>query len=294
MPAKHPNRKAACVLALLTLAVYKPALRAQNDAVPQADRNWTAAVQKGDATASGALLDSQFEWIDAKGQLRSRAETLGSLATLAGVVQGETNVQSYSYNRMQVFTGERQNVRFMRIWVQRSEGWRLFQMIETVRLASAPTPFAPPTGGPVLDCDNPCRTIPFNPQTSAQRQMLDIFKQLKVDEWKPNPDNWAPYVLDDVYYVTGAASMSKADRVARLAEQRRTGAVALPGDPVVSMRIAEFGQSAVMFARHNPFRGGKPYYSVRVWTHRDGRWQLANTQQTVIDSAANVASMIPR
>jgi hypothetical protein len=124
--------------------------------------------------------------------------------------------------------------------------------------------------------------------------MLAIFKQLKVDEWRPNPDGWGRYVLEDVYYVTSAAVMSKGDRVARLAQQRQSGAVALPGDPVVSMRIVEFGQSAVMLARHAPYRGGKPYYSLRVWAHRDGRWQLANTQQTAIEAAAPVAAVTPR
>jgi len=40
-----------------------------------------------------------------------------------------------------------------------------------------------------------------------------------------------------------------------------------------------------MIARHDPYRGGQPYYSRRVWAFRDGRWQLANTQQTVIAAA---------
>ena len=41
------------------------------------------------------------------------------------------------------------------------------------------------------------------------------------------------------------------------------------------MRIHDFGDSAVMVARHTPFRGGRSYYSLRVWAFRDGRWQLA-------------------
>ena len=45
-----------------------------------------------------------------------------------------------------------------------------------------------------------------------------------------------------------------------------------------------------MTARHNPYRGGKPYYSVRVWAFTDGRWQLANTQQTVIADAPEAAA----
>jgi len=105
-----------------------------------------------------------------------------------------------------------------------------------------------------------------------------------MDEWHPDPDDWAPYVLDDVYYVTETAQLSKADRVERLAALQKTGEPSTPGDPVVSMRIHDFGDSAVMTARHTPYRGGDPYCSLRVWAFRDGRWQLANTQQTVVRS----------
>jgi hypothetical protein len=44
-----------------------------------------------------------------------------------------------------------------------------------------------------------------------------------------------------------------------------------------------------MFARHAPFRGGKPYYSIRVWALRDGKWRFANSQQTTIEAAAPAA-----
>jgi hypothetical protein len=100
-------------------------------------------------------------------------------------------------------------------------------------------------------------------------------------------------VVDGVDYVTSAGPLSKADRVARLAQKKQTGAAVTPGDPVISMRIVEFGNSAVMIATHRPYRGGKPYYSLRVWTYRDGRWQLANSQQTTIDAARPVPGITP-
>ena len=280
-----------CALAQGAFAAQSP----RESAAQPSDKALLAAVGKGDATAAGALLDTQFEWTNAAGLTRNSSETLQNISALAAGLQGETGVQSYSYDQLEVFTGTRPNARFMRIWARRPQGWRLFAMIETASTPGAAAPFPATLGGPALDCDNPCRTIPFNPETPAQREMLAIFKQLKVDEWRPNPDGWGRYVLEDVYYVTSAAVMSKQDRVARLAQQRQSGAVALPGDPVVSMRIAEFGgQSAVMLARHAPYRGGKPYYSLRVWAHRDGRWQLANTQQTTIEAAAPVAPFTPR
>ena len=113
--------------------------------------------------------------------------------------------------------------------------------------------------------------------------------QLKMDEWHPNAERWAPYVLDGVFYTTATAQLSKEARVEHLAALEQTGEPSMPGDPVVSMRIVDLGDSAVMFARHDPYRGGQPYLSVRVWAYRGGRWQLANTQQTAIMDAPPVA-----
>jgi hypothetical protein len=57
------------------------------------------------------------------------------------------------------------------------------------------------------------------------------------------------------------------------------------------MRMFDFGEAAVMITQNAPYRGGKPYYSVRVWTLRDGRWRLANSQQTTIDAALPIAGI---
>ena len=280
-------------LVLCASACGSPPAQLPQETAQQTEASWLAAAQ-GHAAAAGALLDEQFEWTDSQGQSRGRDQALASLPALAANLQGQSNTRWYGYDQLEVLTGERPGARFMRVWARRPQGWRLFAMIETASAAAAPQPFSPTMSGPALDCGNPCRDIPFNPESPAQQEMVAIFEQLKVDEWHPNPERWAPYVLDDVYYVTSAVSMSKADRVARLTQQRDSGAAAVPGDPVLNMRIVEFGPAAVMMARHAPYRGGKPYYSVRVWAHRDGRWQLANTQQTVIEAADPVAAVTPR
>ena len=168
------------------------------------------------------------------------------------------------YGHVTAVTSARPGARTMRVWVLRAEGWRLFAVIGTA-LTTGTTPFAAAGGATAGDCDNPCRSMPYTPTSENAKTIAGIFQQLKMDEWHPNPENWAPYVLDDVYYVTATAQLSKADRVARLAKAKETGAPSVPGDPVVSMRIVDLGDSAVMTARHNPYRGGKPYYSVRVW-----------------------------
>lgn len=251
----------------------------------QADRSWMAALEHGDTAAISDFLDQEFQWTDAQGHTRSKTESMETLASLAAALRDETDRQAYHYGRVHVITSAQPDARTMRVWALRPDGWRLFNVIRT-RLTTGGTPFAATGPAGDADCDNPCRSMPFSPATDNEKTIAAIFQQLKVDEWRPDPDNWAPYVLDDVYYVTATAQLSKADRVEHLRKLRESGAPSVPGDPVVSMRIHDFGDSAVMIARHTPYRGGQPYHSVRVWALRDGRWQLANTQQTVIADAA--------
>ena len=260
-------------------------------AAVEADRHWMSALEKNDVPAARALLDADFQWTNSDGVTVDRSTAIANVAALAAALRGDTGVQTYDYGQVAVITSVRQATRLMRVWALRPEGWRVFAVIGTEQ-ATGTTPFAASGGEESGDCDNPCRTMPFTPRTENEQSIAGIFQQLKMDEWKPNPANWAPYVLDDVYYVTATARLSKGDRVARLVQLKDTGAPSVPGDPVVSMRIAEFGDAAVMTARHTPYRGGQPYYSVRVWARRDGRWQLANTQQTTIAASKDEQAVV--
>ena len=229
----------------------------------------------------GGLLDPEFEWTNSAGRTRTGPESLEVVADLLADMQGETDVQTYDYGRVSVITSARPEARMMRVWGLRPDGWRALGVISTA-LATGTTPFAA-TGSDVAgDCDNPCRTMPYGPTTETEKTLAGLFQQLKMDEWHPNPERWKPYVLDGVDYVTATAQLSKAARVAHLTALEEAGEPSAPGDPVVSMRIVDLGDAAVMRARHTTYRGGVPYYSVRVWAFRDDRWQLANTQQTVI------------
>jgi hypothetical protein len=250
--------------------------------VAAADAAWIAAMLGNDPSVAAGVLDTEFEWTNSQGRTYARGEAIGNLKALAADLRGEINLQHYDYGNVHVITSARDGARMMRVWVRRPDGWRALGVITTT-LVTGTTPFAA-AGAASGDCENPCRTMPYTPSSENARQIAAIFMQLKMDEWHPDPAGWAPYVLDDVYYVTETAQLSKDDRVKRLTGLKESGAPSTPGDPVVSMRIHDFGDSAVMLARHTPYRGGDPYYSLRVWAFRDGRWQLANTQQTVIRS----------
>jgi hypothetical protein len=245
-----------------------------------ADLRWIEALERGDAATARELMAAPFQWIDTAGRLRGLDAALDDIGALAAGLRGERGLQTYRYGSIAVITSERAGERVMRVWARAPKGWHALAVIGTA-LTTGATPFAAgdaPTG----DCDNPCRSLPYAPTTDNQRTIAELFMQLKLDEWQPNPERWADHVLDDVYYTTATAQLSKAARVEHLTALREAGRQSTPGDPVVSMQILDYGDAAVMFARHDSYRGGRPYWSVRVWAVSDGRWQLANTQQTVI------------
>ena len=268
----------------MSTAASAPAASAAGDerTAFQADREWIAALERSDAAAAGALLDSEFEWTNSEGRTRSGPESLEVVAELLADLQGEADAQAYDYGRANVVTSARPGARMMRVWALRPDGWRALAVISTA-LATGTTPFAAAGSEVAGDCDNPCRTMPYVPTTETEETLAGLFQQLKVDEWQPNAERWTPYVLDGVDYVTATAQLSKEARVAHLTELEEAGESSAPGDPVVSMHIVDLGDAAVMRALHTTYGGGVPYYSVRVWAFRDGRWQLANTQQTLIE-----------
>jgi hypothetical protein len=264
---------------------------ADKNKAEEADHALVRALEKGHRAEVGTLLDAQFAWTDAQGRTLTKAEALEHWGELAADHQEERDVKTYDYQTVEVLTGVHHNERFSRIWVKRPEGWRVFVILDTA-MASGTAPFSTAASGAAGECENPCRTVPYTPSTAADRAIVATFERLKMDEWHPDPDDWAQYVVDDVAYVTSAGALSKADRVAHLAQQKQSGAAIVPGDPVISMRVFDFGEAAVMVTQNAPYRGGKPFYSVRVWTLRDGRWQLANSQQTTINSARALAAVV--
>jgi len=273
---------------LLFLAIWvgllNPRLATADDTQPlvQADQSFLKSLQAGDLKAVSALLDEKFEWTDTAGKTRSKQETLLDIKVIADSSSGEAaDVRTFNYGEVGYVLGARRDVRFLRVWVKRGADWRLFNDLETpIPAEAAPLPSV--TG----DCANPCRTLPYTPTTEMDKAILDAWQHAKNDEWHPNPDDWALRVADE-FLIINRTARGKVERVGMIAKQRQNGEAGPPGDPIVSMRMFDFGDhTAVMLSLHNPYRGGKPYYNVRVWILRDSRWQLAVSQQTIIQSAA--------
>jgi uncharacterized protein DUF4440 len=254
---------------------------AAKEAIVKADHSFTEAVEKGDASAVAAILDQQFEWTNTEGATSTKDQTLKNLAALKGNGEAATDTRAFNYGEVGFVDGIRDHERFLRVWVKRPEGWRLFNYLET---PMKPKTGLPKGGGP---CDNPCKTLPYTPTTAMDNSILEAWQKAKNDEWHPNASDWALRVADEFVIINDHTSRTKAERVALLTKQQAAGEAGPPGDPIRTIRMFDFGKdAAVMLSRHTPHQGGKPYYNVRVWVLRDGRWQLVASQQTTIESAA--------
>jgi hypothetical protein len=258
----------------------------------EAERTFVANLAKGDAKAIGGALDRRFTWTDSDGLTRSRRETLKGIAALAAAAKGDdSDVQANFYGHLLTVRGTHGDARFLRIFVKRRHGWKALMVLETpVAPAGAPASVEQAAGAG--DCDNPCRSVPYTPKTAMDKDILAAWQKTKLLEWKPDAAQWAGFIADEFMIINNTTIRNKEQRVA-IAQRQQDAGTGAPGDPVTAMRIYDFGSNAaVMTSRHTPYRGGKPYTNVRVWVLRDGRWQLALSQQATIQSAAPVAAVV--
>ncbi len=258
-----------------------------DNAIMQADQAFTAALGKSDKSAVSAALDAKFEWTDADGKTRTRAESLDNLAAFAADNQGDSEAKLQGHSQLGVVYGFHHNTRFGRIWVKRPAGWRLIVSLDTPLPKPAAAAGQPAGGKSGGDCDNPCRTLPFKPTTAADKAVLKEWQVTKVNEWHPNADDWATHVADEFLIINDRSERDKPARVAFAHKQQDAG-VSMPGDPITTMTLEDFGDAVLMISHHVPYLGGKPYYNDRVFVHRDGHWLISWSQQTTDQSASPV------
>jgi hypothetical protein len=230
----------------------------EEQTILQADHALAEALGKADKTAAAALLDERFEWTDVEGKTRTQAEALENLAVLAMDKVGDTDVKTHYYGQLEIIFGFHRKARFAHIWVKRPAGWRAFVYLETpVPKQAATAAGSPVNSGALGDCENPCRTLPYQATTAADKAILAEWQKTKVDEWHPDADDWATHIADEFLIINNNSERNKVERVA-IARKQQDAGVGVPGDPVVSMSMSDFGNAVVMISHHVPYRGGKP------------------------------------
>ena len=223
------------------------------------------------------LFDPEFTWIDANGKSLARRQVLERPPNL-----GNANVepQFRAYDNVVVLRASRERLHVLRIWVHRESGWRimLYQEVQQVE-KSEPTP-APIASG---DCENPCKSIPFAPETRSEKEAIASWQGVMRAMAKNDADAYAPLIADE-FTATDThhdRPYTKSDRLAQIKKQKLAGARAAPPE-LTGARMFDFGETVMMLAREQR-PGGKAYFNTRMWVERGGRWQMLFSFNTRIE-----------
>lgn len=243
--------------------------------LPEADAALLHALATHDRAALAAMLDPDFTWIDARGNDLDRAKVLHSFPSPSN--PGE-RLQVRKYGNVAVVRADRERMHVLRIWVQRPAGWRALLYQEVLQVAKSETP-----GPGSSDCENPCRSIPFTPQTENEKAAIASWQGVMRAMANNDVDAYARLIADE-FTATDThhpRPFSKSDRLAQIQKLKQTGAHSAP-PPLVSARMFDLGQSVIMIAREQR-PSGNPYFNTRMWVNRDGRWQMLFSFNTRIE-----------
>ncbi len=301
---------AAAAAARAAAAVSSP----EDSAVIQANGLLVRAFERDDTATVARLLDADFTWIDAHGVLRSKEEVLQGLPPIAAAagagadksgaggdlpagksaathkpgsgIWSDAKVTEHTYGTAGVILVARGKTHILRVWVKRPAGWRLLHINEINQLAQAPAGDAavPSEAGVVTPCVNPCKSVPFTPPTPAEQAALSSWQAMETGSAVRDMDAWGREVTDDCLIVDSAGSdpLSKADRMAKTLKQKENGVRTNEAVPLVMARMFDFGDTVMMVSEHQPY-GGKPYWATRLWSNRDGHYQMFISFHTSIE-----------
>ena len=267
----------------MVTALGKPGILAADEPTAvQADREFVEAAAKGDTATADKFLDAEFTWTNTEGRTFSRADVLSSLPKPA--LGGEAGVNQVRQTRSQVeaIMSDRDKIHVLRVWVKRGGAWRLlvYQEVALGRERSGPADAGTRT------CENPCKTVPFQPKSAAEQEVLTSWEALETAVANHDAFNWAPRIATEFTMVgsTNDHPLTKADRIATLNLQKQTGRGTLP-PPVIAVQTYECGDSIVMTSLHQPYTG-KPVRVTRLWIKRDGKWIMAISYQTTVEASS--------
>jgi Domain of unknown function (DUF4440) len=246
-----------------------------------ADHEYVQAAAKSDTTALKKLLDADFTWTSADGKRETRSEILKTLPKPLLGSEAGAKIKRLTYGEVSAVMADRGMSHVLRVWVKRPAGWRLLVYHEVEQSNET---HAPPKAG-ATDCENPCKTLPYEPKNDAERGVIASWQALETGVTHHDSAAWAPHIADEFVIVSSANShpFSKADRIAVLNRQKQAGVGSAPS-PLVSARMFDFPGAIVMTCLHQPY-SGKPIHVSRVWIERDGKWVLVISYQTKIQGA---------
>jgi hypothetical protein len=247
-------------------------------AVLQADKAFLQAIGKADKNAVERLLDPDFTWIDSLGKSQTRAQVLQNFPAPANT---DVDPEVRTYGRSAVVRANRGRVQVMRVWAKRPAGWQavLYQEV-TLAVKSEP---ASTGGAGSEDCENPCRNIPYQPETQSEKDAIVSWQGVMKAMANNDNDAYVPLIAGE-FTATDThhdRPLNKADRIAQINKQKQTGDKPVPS-ALISARMFDFGETVMMIAREQR-PAAKPYFNTRMWVNRDARWQMLFSFNTRIE-----------
>ena len=278
-------------IALLTVPAINSSASADDDeqALLQVDR---ATFGQGilSSAAQGNLLDPDFSWTDASGIVRTKSQVIQDLKVRKNskpeTVYGRdisgrpsSSVTAHVYGQVGIVQEGSGGTYILRVWVKRPLGWRA--LVYQAVAISAPPAFE--QGRAV--CKNPCETVPFQPRTADEREVIHAYQAVERAVTAHNSSDWGAHIADEFFAVTSNSDrpLDRATRMAGLDNQKVAGIAPFP---LVSAHMFEFGDAMVMISRQQP-EHGLPLHVTRVWFKRNGTWLEAYSYQTTIQPTAS-------
>jgi len=247
-------------------------------AILQADSEFEKALAASDSSALGKWLDDDFTWTDSQGKTLTRKEVLAAVPNHDLDDEAGADRSERTYGEVAAVSTSRDKLHVLRLWVRRHSGWRLLVYHAVKQLERPQT--SPGSG--VNTCENPCKSVPFQPANDAERAILASWQALETGVTAHDSAAWAPHIAEEFVQISSSSDhpIYKKDRMATLDQQKGSGVGSAPS-PLVSAKMFDFGDAVVMTCLHQPY-SGKPVHVSRLWIKRDGNWVMAISYQTAI------------
>ncbi len=292
----HLSRIRIAGLAVLTASatglMYSPGIAQESDLLAT-NAALDEAFRSGNTEAVDGLLDPEFSWVFKDGSYTFRSDVV-RLLPAPGTSNGEEQeIHERIYGKVgvvQVFSG---TTRGLRVWANRSDGWKLVHINE---LDVGPE-YASRRGAyrdslpneQIPDCVNPCTTIPYQPSTPGSQAAMESWQGQEIAAATMNmsyEDGWAYYAAEEnVGQFNGRpAGNPKQVRLENTFRRIEEGIAKSAQSTVLQMRLIDLDDAVLMIMVGQPL-DGKPFYVSRVLVNRDGRYQMAASYHTDIQDS---------
>jgi hypothetical protein len=263
-----------------TIAAGSAAREGVDTVAAQADHAFVQAAAKQDSKDIDKFLDEDFTWTNAAGKTITRAEVLRAVPTLSMGDESAAKIEHRDYGQVVAILSAGEKNHVLRVWVKRGTNWRLLVYHEVSQAETAQSS----SGTGVAECENPCKTVPFQPKNESEQAVIASWQALETGVTNHDASAWSPHVDDSFITVSSSSDhpVFKADRIATLNLQKQTGYPSAPA-PLVSAQMFDFANTIVMTCLHQPYHG-KPIHVTRLWLKRNAQWVMAISFQTTIQA----------